>query len=49
MRRPWRGVAFYMNGPAFVIAIVTFPFVLLQNLMRATSDSADPNDETASQ
>jgi hypothetical protein len=32
MRRPWRGVAFYMNGPAFVIAIVTFPFVLLQNL-----------------
>lgn len=31
MRRPWRGVAFYANGPAWVIAIVTYPFVLLQN------------------
>lgn len=26
-----RGVAFYMNGPAFMIAVLTFPSVLLGN------------------
>lgn len=29
MRRPRRGIAFYVNGPAFVIAVLSFPFVLL--------------------
>lgn len=29
MRRPRRGIAFYVNGPAFGIAVLSFPAVLL--------------------